>query len=265
MQTDVAAWLASEREPDIVGNVIRHVLAMARVDRVPVVAGWVAMSTQADDVTEITGNGESDAGRASKMMTVATSDSQDSDVELARGGNHDAFARLIAHQQQRIGRTMWRFTRNRNEWEELVQDVFVEAYYSLPSLKASSRFGSWLQTIAVRTGYQFWKHRERDRKLNCDPIQWSQVIDLTDSPGSAVDAAELVHHVLQKLPTRDRLVMTLMYLEELSIAEIAAQVGWSETMVKVQAHRARRKLKRVLESSHVPAPARSTRGERESS
>ena len=44
-------------------------------------------------------------------------------------------------------------------------------------------------------------------------------------------------------------MLTLMYLEELSIADVAERTGWSQTMVKVQAHRARKKLKRLLLAS----------------
>ena len=62
------------------------------------------------------------------------------------------------------------------------------------------------------------------------------------------EAAAQVQAALEKLPPRDRLVLTLMYLEDLSIAEIAERTGWSRIMVKVQAFRARRKLRRLLEA-----------------
>jgi RNA polymerase sigma-70 factor (ECF subfamily) len=61
-----------------------------------------------------------------------------------------------------------------------------------------------------------------------------------------VTAAEAVHETLAQLRPRDRLVLTLMYLEEHSVAEVADLTGWSETMVKVQAWRAKRKLRKLL-------------------
>jgi RNA polymerase sigma-70 factor (ECF subfamily) len=60
-------------------------------------------------------------------------------------------------------------------------------------------------------------------------------------------AADLVHGQLAQLPPRDRLVLTLMYLEGSSVKQTAAATGWSASMVKVQAFRARKKLKRLLE------------------
>ena len=56
-----------------------------------------------------------------------------------------------------------------------------------------------------------------------------------------------MHHLLAKLRPRDRLVLTLMYLEGLSMKEIAETTGWSVAMVKVQAHRARKRMRALSE------------------
>ena len=57
----------------------------------------------------------------------------------------------------------------------------------------------------------------------------------------------MLHELLAKLPPRDRLVLTLLYLEGLSVAQAAQRAGWSKAMVKVQAFRARKKLRALLE------------------
>jgi len=62
---------------------------------------------------------------------------------------------------------------------------------------------------------------------------------------SARHAAEVVHSILAELAPRDRLVMTLIYLESNSLGEVARLTGWTETMVKVQAHRARKRLAKI--------------------
>jgi RNA polymerase sigma-70 factor (ECF subfamily) len=66
-------------------------------------------------------------------------------------------------------------------------------------------------------------------------------------PGLAADAGELVGRLMQTLCPEDQLVIRLLDLEERSVAEIAAQTGWSQTLVKVRAFRARRKLRKQLE------------------
>ena len=59
-----------------------------------------------------------------------------------------------------------------------------------------------------------------------------------------------MHALLARLPPRDRLVLTLIYLDGCSVAEAAELTGWSQTMTKVQAHRARKKLKKLLEGTN---------------
>ena len=59
-------------------------------------------------------------------------------------------------------------------------------------------------------------------------------------------ADEILHALFAALPPRDRLILTLIYLDGRSIAEAAELTSWSKTMVKVQAHRARSKLKRLV-------------------
>lgn len=170
------------------------------------------------------------------------------DVQGSLGGDHDAYARLVRRYQQTIGITMWRFTRQRHLWEELVHDVFVEAYLGLNGYQGRAPFSHWLRRIATRVGYRFWKRRRRqDRELPLD-----QAADVAEARDEAADAqrqaAEVVHTLLARLAPRDRLVMTLMYLERCTVAQIAELTGWSESLVKVQAFRARRRLRRLCET-----------------
>jgi RNA polymerase sigma-70 factor (ECF subfamily) len=170
------------------------------------------------------------------------------DVRLTLDGQSDAYARIVRRYQQDIAGRMWRFTRDGAELEELVHDVFVEAYMSLASYRGQAPLVHWLQRIATRVGYRSWKRRKLGR----------QTVSLQDwdapQPGAsreieAAEAAELVHSLLAQLPPRDRLVLTLLYLEELPVAEAARRAGWSQVMTKVQAHRARKKLKVLLEKT----------------
>ena len=167
------------------------------------------------------------------------------DIAATLRGDGDAYRRLVERHQKEIASMMWRFARDGRRVEELVQDVFVEAYTSLRSFKGRAPFSRWLRKIAIRVGYRHWKRLARVRKEV--PLD-----DLGELASRAEDvepgrAAELLHGLLAKLPPRDRLVLTLFYLEGHSVAEVADLTGWSRVMVKVQAHRARGKLKRLVE------------------
>jgi len=173
--------------------------------------------------------------------------SDSADIQAARLGDPDAFARLVRRHQPAVTARMWRFTRNRGELEELVHDTFVEAWMSLPTYRKKAPLAHWLAKIATRVGYRFWKQNRRsaDAKKNT-PL--NEIADKRD-PTGAVDAAEQVHALLARLPARDRLVLTLLYLEECTIEEAAKLSGWSKSLVKVQAYRARKKLARLLNAS----------------
>jgi RNA polymerase sigma-70 factor, ECF subfamily len=170
------------------------------------------------------------------------------DIQATLAGDGEAYARLVQRYQTDISARMWRFSRDRRELEELVHDVFVEAYVSLKGFKAKAPFSHWLNRIATRVGYRLWKAQKRKTEREAPLQDWDQLLDDRQDPWAPKEAAELLHNLLSRLRPRDRLVLTLMYLEELSINEIAEQTEWTKTMVKVQVHRARKRLKALMVS-----------------
>jgi len=165
------------------------------------------------------------------------------DIQASRDGDEQAYARLVQQHQTMVATYMWHFTRNRADWEELVQDVFVEAYLSLPTYKRRAPFPHWLKRIATRVGYRYWRQRRPLTSVPDGPTECQ--ISVEDATRSAVEAAELVHFLLGKLSPPSRLIMTLHYLEQQPVAEIARLTKWSPSRVKVTMFRARRHLKKI--------------------
>lgn len=172
------------------------------------------------------------------------------EIAAARDGDSDAFARLVEAHQAEVARQMTRFTRDHLVLEELVHEVFVEAYFSLASFRGQAPLLHWLRKLAVRVGYRYWKRRERERaKHSGDGLAEAIQLAVPDTATLPQDAADRLADVLGQLAPRDRLVLTLLYWDDCSVAEAAELSGWSPTMVKVQAHRARRRLRKLLESA----------------
>jgi len=174
------------------------------------------------------------------------------DVAETRHGDPDAYQRLVQRHQAHVGRILWRFSRDRRVHEELVQDVFVEAYLSLDTYHGKAPFEHWLARIATRVGYRYWKEKARRRKFEPFRVEdWDQVTGGDDVLETLEPerAAALLHGLLEQLPPRDRLVLTLRYLEECDVAETARRTGWSKAMVKVQTLRARNKMRKLIEQS----------------
>jgi RNA polymerase sigma-70 factor (ECF subfamily) len=169
------------------------------------------------------------------------------DIRRSRQGDSDAYRRLIERHQEHVSGILWRFSRDRLVHEELVQDVFVETYLSLASYRAKAPFAHWLSRIATRVGYRYWKQTARRRERESFTLdEWDQ---MPDEPAERIDpseAASLVHRLLAQLRPRDRLVLTLRYLEGCDVAETAHRTGWTKSMVKVQTLRAMKKLEKLV-------------------
>ena len=171
------------------------------------------------------------------------------DVEASRNGDDEAYARLVKRYEEEIAAQMWRFSRDPVVHRELVQDVFVEAYYSLKSFRGDAPFLHWLRRIATRVGYRYWKKRGRET-VKVPLEEW----DGAEEPAISLDparAAAILHSLLARLRTKDRLVLTLMYFEDCTISEIARRTGWSQGMIKMRAHRARKKLRKIAEQDNL--------------
>ncbi|MFA5794624.1 MAG: RNA polymerase sigma factor [Candidatus Brocadiia bacterium] len=170
-----------------------------------------------------------------------------SDITAIMSGNRNAFGGLVKRYQDKITAKMWRFTRDKQQLEILVQEVFVEAYKSLGSFRQGSPFLPWLIKIAVRTGYRHWNKTARTSKeVSLDRVGEIMSNDVVKEPSQA---GELLHSLLSGLPPKDRLVLTLIYFEGCSMAEAAELTGWSLIMTKVRSHRARNKLKELVEKT----------------
>jgi len=186
--------------------------------------------------------------RTTRVCAVTEPDA--ADIAASLKGDGDAFARIVRRYQGEIATTLWRFTRERAVCEELVHDVFVEAYLSLPTYRGKAPLLHWLRRIATRVGYRQWKQAARERAHRQVPLEEDRVGEIPDAATDDPQAAsEYLQGVLARLPPRDHLVLTLLYLEECSVEEAAQRTGWSKAMVKVQAFRARKKLRRLLETS----------------
>jgi len=157
------------------------------------------------------------------------------DILLSREGDGDAYRRLIERHQQQVSSMMWRFSRDPDTHEELVQSVFVEAYLSIKTYRAKAPFIHWLSRIATRTGYLYWKNQARERAHPTVALEeWQKAMDAPSDEMESGEAAELLYDLLEQLPPRDRLVLTLRYIEDRSVKDTSKLMGLSQAMVKVQ-------------------------------
>lgn len=173
-------------------------------------------------------------------------------VAAALAGDERAYMAIVEEHQPMVAKLMWRFTRDPLKLEEMVHDTFVQTYLSLPKYRGSGPLGGWIRTIAVRTGYRHWREKVKDKdkealneQIALEPWRQSDQELPEESPETA---HRELYDALAQLPPRDRLVLTLLYWENCTTDEAAKLSGWSGSMVRVQAFRARKKLKKILEA-----------------
>lgn len=142
----------------------------------------------------------------------------------------------------------------RDRVPEVAHETFVQAYQSLGGFKGTGLFKHWLSKIAVRCCYNFWRsYYKRQEGLVCslsedchgavDNILADRSLE---QETERIEVRDLLHWALGQLPAAERMVLTLTYLNEYSVAESAELLGWSIPKVKIQSYRARRKLRKIL-------------------
>jgi RNA polymerase sigma-70 factor (ECF subfamily) len=174
------------------------------------------------------------------------SDAQDEvDIAAVLAGDVEVFESLVNRHGEAIQRQMRNFTRDSLQVDELVQEVFVEAYISLGKFRGEAPFRHWLSRIATLIGYKFWRNREKkSRQIPLSDISEPAAAE-AGRTGDPEKAAQLLFELLAALPADDRLAMTLMYLEHLSQDEIARRLGWTRVALAVRLYRAKRRIKKI--------------------
>ncbi len=174
----------------------------------------------------------------------------DDDVIIRRvlAGEPEVFAQLIDKYGQAIHNQMRNYAGDLSTAEELAHEVFVEAYLNLAKYRGEGPFGNWLSRIATITGYKHWQARgKRKREVefseerDCAPAKPEDAGERTDPE----EARKLVYEMLAVLPTNDRLVLTLTYLEDCSHEEIALRLGWRKSLIAMRLFNAKRKLRKL--------------------
>ncbi|HEX8139340.1 MAG TPA: RNA polymerase sigma factor [Pyrinomonadaceae bacterium] len=186
---------------------------------------------------------------------------QATDFELARMGSEGdeaAFAEIMRRYSPRVFRFASRYFRQRELVEEAAQEVFLKAFTQLDSFEGRGSMEGWLTRITTNTCLNLLRSARRRPELTVSDLTeeentWldEKLADVAaerhESSERSIVAADLAGRVLETLSAEDRLVLTLVDGEETPVKEVAEITGWSESKVKVQAFRARRRMREAVE------------------
>ena len=176
-------------------------------------------------------------------------------VGLVVGGEVDCFEELIIRYQPRVFGMARKYFRNESDVEDVVQTIFTKTFQKLGSYRGTAPFEHWFMRLSINTCYDALR-RKRNRPEHTisdtlfDDESWQDRLDKIPEASDREEqeqARELVHTVLDQVSDRARIVLTLQELEGRTIKEIAEITGWSESLVKVQAFRARKEMRASVE------------------
>lgn len=160
-------------------------------------------------------------------------------------GDQNAYAMLIDKHKRYAFTIAFRILQNRAEAEEAAQDGFIKAYHHLQNFIRESKFSTWLYRIVFNTAITY----KRKRKQSFQSIE-TVVTAYTqeDATLEREDKQKYLMQALTRLPEADRTALSMFYLEEFSLEEIADITGIAANTIKVRIHRARVKLAEELKT-----------------
>ena len=174
-------------------------------------------------------------------------------VEAVCNGRTEMFGRLVERHQDRIYNSVYYMVSNREDAEDLAQEVFLKAYDNIHSFRQEAKFGTWLFGIMLNTVRSYWrKQSRRSGKLRLDHGEEGETIDVeaeVDGPVESSVRAERVQQVRQAI---DRLkhdlkeVILLRDIEGMTYEEISDALDVPMGTVKSRLYRARNSLKEKL-------------------
>ncbi len=171
-------------------------------------------------------------------------------IERILTGDEDAFTTLVKKYEKQIHAFVWRRVKDYHIAEEITQDIFLKAYEKLSTLRNPNRFSGWLYMIATRC-FLTWVEEKKIPVQSLEAMNNAEIEALFYAQYMAEETEKLatekqrqiVEYLLQKLPARERSVVALHYLSEMTCEEIGDFLDVSPNTIKSRLHRARKRLK----------------------
>ena len=173
-------------------------------------------------------------------------------LQRIRNGAQEEFAELVRRHQSHVFAILYRYERDHHRLEDLAQETFLKAWRSLDQFDGRAPFQHWLSKIAVHAALDHLRKQKRSQHeigfpdLGEDALDWLHGEE-KQSDLDANQAREILDAAMSRLSAEDKLVLTLLEIEDRSVKEISALTGWTSVTVRVRALRARARLKKALE------------------
>ncbi len=171
-------------------------------------------------------------------------------VQQVLAGNTSAFSYFVETYQDMAITIAHRICGNVQDAEDIVQESFVKVYRNLHTFRNESKFSSWLYRIVYNTAVSHTKTKMwlTDSETELDNVHETSDFD-TEKQMDDAERTEMVQNALNKMPKGDALLLTLYYMEDNSVKDVAKITGLNESNVKVKLFRARKMFRELIGTS----------------
>jgi RNA polymerase sigma-70 factor, ECF subfamily len=178
-------------------------------------------------------------------------------IQNLKKGDEKAFRELVEKYRRPVVNTCFGLVHNKEDAEDIAQDVFIEVYRSISRFREESKISTWLYRIAVNRSLNFirdnkqgkWVNSLEDRILLKKYKSAETIIDDHDDPAKNIEnkqKADMLHKAIDSLPQNQRTAFTLNKYENLSYKEISEVMSLSVSSVESLMHRAKKNLQKKL-------------------
>ncbi len=177
-------------------------------------------------------------------------------IKGLQAGKEPAFRELVGTYQQMVVNTCFGMVHNKEDAEDLAQEVFIEVYRSVPAFRSDSKLSTWVYRIAVNKSLNYLRDRKRKgfrfsgESISGAGTSLSNLADEKSSrPGAGLEEAQraaLLYKAIDGLSEKQKTAFTLNKYEELSYKEIANVMELSLSSVESLIHRAKKNLQKKL-------------------
>lgn len=170
-------------------------------------------------------------------------------------GNINAFTVLVNHHKDLVFTLAYKMLKNKEEAEEVAQDVFVKVFNSIRQFKGESKFSTWLYKITYNSCLdRLKKERKVDKFVYIEELNEHQIKALENMLENIeeADRNQKIQECLQFLPSEEAFLLTLYYFDNQSINQIAEVIESNANNVKIKLHRSRKKLASIMKEQLAP-------------
>lgn len=167
--------------------------------------------------------------------------------QLKEGFDARLFALLTDRYQSKVLARCKAVVKDQDIAEDLVQEVFIKLFLKIEGFKGTSKFSTWLETIATNTALDYARKNKKKYHEALTEKLADSIEDLVDSdePVEEEVSVQIMEKLLEDLSPEDKLILVLKHYEKASVKEIQIALGIGESAVKMRLKRARDRINKL--------------------